>query len=203
MGQDAEGVGKITDSMMDDLFLRAASELLRQGSVLSWAALEVFSTDLFVQLLNLVPDLSINLLDDERTNKRFQLRNVALRTVHDFGYDLSKKMGNLFVQRQSIGSTEVMRDVFDVLCPESRPLRTLLQHDRLWLLNQRRNLIVHKRAVVDHFYLAATGEQLALGSTVEITPSDIEVDLHLVRDVGIELLTALPARLTIVDGPAH
>jgi hypothetical protein len=189
---------RIMQNVIDDGFFHAATELLRQGTVLTWSALEVLCNDLFVQLLNFLPDLSLNLLEDEKAGKRFSLKSIPIKTVHDFGYDLSKKTGILFTQRQSISSTEVMRDVFDVLCSESQELRNLLLQDRLWLLNQRRNLIVHKRAVVDEFYLSVTGEKTPLGSALEITVTDIETDLQLVRNVGIELLKALPARLKII-----
>lgn len=184
--------------LADPALAEPASEQLRQGTVATWTALEVLASDLFVQLLNLIPDLAVNLMNDERTKGRFQLRNVPLETLNKFGYDVSGKMGALLVEKHAIDSAPVIRDVFDVFAPESEPLRLLLLNDRLWLLNQRRNLIVHRKAVVDEFYRSSTGENVPLNSKLDITLVDIQTDLELVRNIGVEMLRALPLRLRLV-----
>jgi hypothetical protein len=191
-------VDDLTGALLDPALLSPTAELVRGGTVLTWTALEVLATDLFIQLLNLVPDLSVELMKDERIKKRFQLQKVPLETIDNFGFDLSKKMGLVFTHQQTIDSAQVMREVFAVLFPESEALRALLQNDRLWLLYHRRNLIVHHRALVDEAYLASTGERLELGSQLDVTLADVITDLELIKSAGIEMLRAVPARLSLV-----
>ena len=168
---------------------------------MTWTALEVLANDLFVVLLNFQPDLAVNLMSEDKTRKRFELKNIPLEILTKYGYDISKNMGNLFNGRQAIDSTQIIRDVFRVLVPESQPLRALLDAERLWILYHRRNLIVHRKAVIDNLYLSNTSDAVTLNSKLEITTADIQLDLELVRNIGIELLKALSARLRIIPVP--
>jgi phage tail protein X len=179
-------------------FVKPVGELLRQGSVLAWTALEVLANDLFIQLLNAVPDLSTNLME-ARTGNRFQLKRIPLEDLARFGFNLSDKMGALLADKQPLDSTAIIREVFEVLFPDSAELRTVLQNDRLWILYQNRNLILHRSGVIDKTYIANTGIAPALeGRQLNVMLRDVEDDLRLVRDVGIAMLQAAPSRLEIV-----
>ncbi len=94
-------------------------------------------------------------------------------------------MGTVFSQKQPIDSASTIRDVFGALSPRADTLRGMLEKDRFWLLNRRRNLILHRRAVVDETYLSNTGDRVELGSRLEIDVTDIQTDLELVRDTGM------------------
>jgi hypothetical protein len=72
-------------------------------------------------------------------------------------------------------------------------LRACLSDHELWLLAQRRHLIVHRRGIVDNRYLESTGEKLVPGSQISISPSDIERGLDIVCSAGIELLKSVAA----------
>lgn len=172
----------------------SAREVLRQSEVLVWGALEVFANDFFVALLNTDPSLTGPLLKDERTKKRFQLKD-SLSILEDFHFDMSQHMGDMLVGLHKLDDVESIRTIFDVLFPENASLRELLQRAELWKLFQRRNLILHRRGVVDTTYLKNTGDNLQLGSDLIVSPDQLEVDLGLVRDIGIQLLQALPPLL--------
>ena len=43
---------------------------------------------------------------------------------------------------------QILREVFDVIFPTNNQLRALLLSTELWLLYQRRNLIVHRLGIV-------------------------------------------------------
>jgi hypothetical protein len=187
--------------LADPALFEPASELLRQGTVLTWTALEVLANDLFIVLLNFQPDLAVNLMSEEKTRRRFDLKNIPLETLARYEYDVSRKMGDLFNDKQPIDNTQTIREVFRVLLPESQPLRELLNAERLWRLYHRRNLIVHRKAIIDNFYLSNTSDAAPLNSTLDVTITDIQVDLELVRNIGIELLRALSARLRIIPVP--
>jgi len=179
----------LLSTVKDEDFARAARELLRQGVVLLWGALEVLANDLFVCVLNKRPALALALTEKEETKRMFQLRGIPFDTLSLYGYDLSGRMGDIFAQQKSIDSVPSIKAVFEVVAP-SDPLRTILARPTLWLLNQRRHLIVHRRAVVDQTYLENTGEKLQLGSELEVSPYDLDGSLELVRDVGVELVRA-------------
>ncbi len=180
-------------SIEDESFLSGARELLRQADVLIWSAVEVLSNDLFIALLNTKPKLAAALLRDERTKKRFLVRDVS-PILEEFGYDLSKRMGEVLLGLYRIDDVETIRVVFDVVLPDDN-LRGALQRDELWKLYQRRNLIVHRRSVVDSTFVEKTGDALAIGSELVVKPAQLQTDLTLARDVGIELLRSLSRSL--------
>jgi hypothetical protein len=200
--ESVEGCGTSIDHIFAELehMLQApetstgAREILRQSEVLVWGALEVFANDFFVVLLNTTPSLTGPLLKDERTKKRFQLKD-SLSILEDFQFDMSQHMGDMLVGLHKLDDVETIRAIFDVLFPEHAPLRELLQREELWKLFQRRNLILHRRGVVDSRYLKNTGDNLQLESELTVTPDQLEVDLGLVRDISIQFLQALPPLL--------
>ncbi len=106
----------------------------------------------------------------------------------EFGYDLSVRMGEVLTVNCKLDDIQAIREVFDVIFPNNGKLRSLLLSTDLWVLYQRRNLIVHRRGIVDRAYLANTGEELELGAELFISAGKLEDYLLLVRDVGTELL---------------
>ena len=68
-------------------------------------------------------------------------------------------------------------------------LDSLRGHRRLWLLFQRRNLIVHRRGIVDHQYNEKTGETLSLGSQLWPAPYDVENYLEAAAISGAHMLS--------------
>lgn len=165
----------------------AGSELLRQSTVLLWGAIEMLAKDLFVAMLNQRPGLTRRLLDDERTKRRIQLKD-PIRLFEEFGYDLSIHMGEALIASCKLEDIQAIREVFDVIFPNNDGLRSLLVSDRLWVLYQRRNLIVHRRGVVDRAYVSNTGEDIELGAELFISTKKLEEDLVMVRDIGTDLL---------------
>jgi hypothetical protein len=105
---------------------------------------------------------------------------------------LSQHMGDALIQSYRLDDLETIRTAFDAIFPTASGLRDQLHKDCLWKLYQRRNLIVHRRSIVDGAYIKNTGDTLSLGSELLISPLQLEADLMLVRDVGIELIRAIP-----------
>jgi len=91
-------------------------------------------------------------------------------------------------QLRAVDTVPVMRAVFSALFPSANDLREALGHKSLWILNQRRHLIVHKRGVVDQEYLDKTGVDLQVGQQLRVTTSDLEQHLDVVVIVGCKLL---------------
>ena len=80
---------------------------------------------------------------------------------------------------------------FEVLCKDTFTGQDLQQHLRnpkLWLLQQRRHLIVHRRGVVDKQYLEKTGEKIKVGEQLSPTPAEIEEYFRHACDAALALV---------------
>lgn len=166
----------------------AARTLLDQSLVLTWVAFEALSSALFVTMLNAAPHLTTSLLRNEKSKKRFQVRDL-LRVIEGHGFDLSNKMGDVLTTLGHLDDLETIKAVFEALMPENNGLRDALSRPELWVLYQRRNLIVHRGGIVDRHFLEKTGETLQLGTKLIVTSDEVYKYLTLVRDAGIELTT--------------
>ena len=173
----------------------ALVELLRQGIVLAWSAVEALANDLFCSLINEKPALSDLLFQDERTKKRFQIRD-AMGILASHNYNLSEHMGDALNRYCKLDDVDTIRCVFDTLFPGSDKLRSRLADEHLWKLFQRRNLIVHRRSIVDQAYLDNTGDSLSLGSELPITASDVDKAMALLFEVGLELVSTVGKELS-------
>jgi hypothetical protein len=178
--------------LREDEMKLAAAELLRQAEVLTWGTLEVLANDLFIDLLNKKPQISETLLKDERTKRRFQMKDIPT-LLSTFAYDLSARMGTVLANATRIDDVETLRAIYEVLMPNNSQLATFLRDPELWKLNQRRNLILHRRSIVDEFYLRNTGDTLALGEELKVSPNQFEKDLSLVLRIGGAMLEGLGA----------
>jgi len=168
---------------------RAASELLRQGSIGIWAAFEVLASDVFETLLNANPSSAVQLLTHEGTKHLFQVKAIPLDTLSGYDFDLSRSFGDILIRYRSVDTIPVMKKVFGVLLPQSHKLTEALEQKDLWILNQRRHLIVHRRGIVDADYISKTGDSMAIGAELLITPDNLERYLNLTIDAGSELIT--------------
>jgi hypothetical protein len=190
LGQFASAVlSELIDSLRDPAFSESADELLRQCTVLCWGALEVLASDLFVAAVNSKPSLAGVLLQDARTKKYYEPRNFG-SALEEHHYDLSSCMGDVLINQHRIDDVESIRSVFDVLSPSNASIRVILSDEKLWRLSQDRNLIVHRRAIVDRQYVAKTGSTHVLGTRLRIGPDLFENYLTYVRAAGIDMLSA-------------
>jgi len=176
--------------LCEDEMKLAAAELMRQAEVLVWGTLEVLANDLFIDLLNKRPQISETLLKDERTKKRFQMKDVGT-LLSTFAYDLSGRMGTVLAAATRIDDVETLRAIYEVLMPNNSKLATVLRDTELWKLNQRRNLILHRRSIVDESYLRNTGDTLTLGEELKVSPNQFEKDLSLILRIGCAMLEGL------------
>jgi hypothetical protein len=169
--------------------LAAARELTRQGVVLVWGAFEVLARDLFTELLNRHPSRVEMLLNNPSNRKRFGIEKLDWSTLSSFGFDLSKNVGTLLAQRADLDDIPTIKDAYGALFPTAIDLASKLADRRLWLLFQRRNLIVHRRGIVDHQYNEKTGETLPLGSQLWPAPYDVENYLEAAAISGTHMLS--------------
>jgi hypothetical protein len=100
-------------------------------------------------------------------------------------------MGNLLLGEHGIGSLSDIKDVFRTLFPTHSDLHATMKKDGLWLLWQRRHLLVHKRGLVDAAYLKQTGDKQPVGERLRISASHLEEIFGLVSDAGVQFVRAL------------
>jgi len=103
-------------------------------------------------------------------------------------------------QEMEIAAEELLRQAavmiwgaFEVLCKDTltgQDLQKHLRNPKLWLLQQRRHLIVHRRGVVDKQYLEKTGEKLNVGEQLLPTPAEIEQCFTDACDAALALVKA-------------
>jgi hypothetical protein len=155
-------------------FLNTARELTRQAVVLAWSAFEVLSRDLFVLLLNDHPTWVERLLAHPATRKRFTVEKLDWQTLIGYSFDLSSNVGTLLAERADLDDIHTIREAFGALFPDATSMNQHLSDERLWFLFQKRNLIVHRRGVVDQHYINKTGDTLAIGDQLTVSPGDIE-----------------------------
>jgi hypothetical protein len=171
--------------------LAAARELTRQGVVLIWSAVEVLARDSFVFLLNHHPNLAEQLLAEQTNRKRFSVDRVDWQTLAAYGYDLSANLGTFLISKADLTNVQAIRDAYGALFPEATKLTSGLADRQLWDLCQKRNLIVHRRGIVDQQYLSNTGDTLPLGSDLWISPKEVEDLLETGLHIGTQIISEI------------
>ena len=85
----------------------------------------------------------------------------------------------------------VIKDVLDAIFPKETELRDCLSDPDIWLLWQRRHLIVHRRGIVDQSYLAKTSDVPQLGSRLSVSSGYVEASLLRVVGAATAVVTVL------------
>lgn len=180
----------LLDGLQDKQMEPAAKELLRQAVVMIWGAFEVLCRDAFVGHLNSNPTKVQKLTADSDTKKIFQAKAIGLEELSEYGFDVSKNLGNVFANAYDFSSLGAIKQTFKVLFPSNQELHDQLRNQKLWILHQRRHLIVHRRAVVDKQYLEKTGEKMKVGEQLTPTPAEIREYIKLVCQTALALVKA-------------
>lgn len=131
----------------------AAKELLGQGTVLLWGAFESLSRDLFVLLVNSDPMIGKLLLDSPEGRRVFQLKALELDTLAAYGFNVSRSLGTILVSRQDLSDLGSIKSVYGLIFPSDEEVRDALSSRDLWMLAQRRHLLVHNRGIADMRYI--------------------------------------------------
>jgi hypothetical protein len=194
--QDPEATTHLRDNTVyflehvldDPQFSAAARELLRQGIVLTWGAFEVLANDVFILLMNSRPELVMLLMDNESTKRLFHLKALSLEDLAEHNFDIRNKMGNILCQDGTLNGLDTIKSTLRVLFDygAEEPMSV----SSMWLLYQRRNLVVHRRGIVDAAYQQNTGDTTTpLGQELEVTAQDIEKYLGVVTKAGASILS--------------
>jgi len=167
----------------------AAAELLLQGTVLTWSALEILSRDLFEAILNADPKRALTVMQEPTAKQRLQSK-FTLEELAASGFDLSSSLGSLLSSQQDFSDIRTIKAVMLPAVNSDSDVEAALGERKLWVLCQQRHLIVHRRGVVDARYVEATGETRQIGDRLAVTPSELESQIEGVVNAGRVLLIA-------------
>jgi len=168
----------------------SAHELLRQVLVMVWGAFEVLVGDVVRAEVNREPLLAETLLSADNTKRYFSNRTVTVQALAKHQFNVACAMGDVIFADIHFDGLPMIRDVLGVLFEESNDLHRQLADNTLWLLWQRRHLIVHKRGVIDAAYLARTSDNLPIGSKLIVDSNCIEEGMLLVSHIALGLLSS-------------
>ena len=167
-----------------------AREILLQGTVGAWSALEMLVGDELILLLDNRPDLVGRLLSDPNAKRKFELPKLNIEDLASRGFDLSRQMGRLLFGERDLSSLPTLKCACEALI-DSPSLREKLAAPSAWRLNQNRHLIVHRRGIVDEEYIRKTGAKLRIGDQLIVSPDEFEELLRHALSIGAEFLVGL------------
>jgi len=185
----ADACAFLSQSLGSSDLSAAAAELILQGTVLTWSALEVLSRDLFEAVLNSDPKRALAVIQDAAAKQRLQSR-FTLEELASFGFDLSSSVGSLLSSQQDFSDIRTIKAAILPALNFDPAVAAVLGEKRLWILCQQRHVILHRRGVVDARYLEVTGDQRPIGSRLSVKPAELESQIKAVVAAGSTLLTA-------------
>ncbi len=188
MAEDAANL--LLTAVSDESCAKGSRALLQQGLVLIWGAFESLARDVFESLLNQNQSAIQLLFDSEDSRKLFHLKTIDFDTLAAFGFNLSKQLGTFLISRQDFSDLRSIKTAYGALFRKNDVLRQAFSDKGLWILSQRRHLIVHRCGIVDESYLKKTGENDELGKELVVSPAAVAAALTCVRTAGTVLIEA-------------
>lgn len=182
-------------SKSDEELFASANELILQGVVLCWGAFEVLVRDAFVALLNHEPHLVENLVNDPVAKRRFDLTKIPLETLAYYNFDLSGKMGDILGQQQDLSDLQSAKAVYMAIFPTDSNLREALSNETLRILSQQRNLVVHRRGLIDDTYSKAVSGNQEAGERLRVLPEELEKSINYSMLTASAILAAVSSQL--------
>ncbi len=187
---DVEGRDAIPDEILiilesmtnNEKAMIGARDLVRQGLVMTWSAFEVFFREAIEHVINNNTKNFLKIYNNKELRRQFIPNSLDWEVLSDFEFDMREKLGEYIVSRSDLSSIAAIRKIAGAIWDDSSEIASKLSENRLWLLNQKRNLIVHRRGIVDRKYLAATGDDVRLGEILLIVPQDVEAAQEAVYD---------------------
>lgn len=164
----------------------SAQHLLEQGVVSVWSAFEILCRDFLECYLNGNPAQLLQLEKNEQ--KQFGVDRIPLPILARHDFDLSEGMGSLMVQNYNFSSLRVIISLYRAIFPTANDVHAALKRPELRVLYKRRNLLVHRRGIIDQRYLDETGETGQIGAKLLIRPDELRGMLITVAAIGEKIL---------------
>ncbi|MBX3134058.1 MAG: hypothetical protein KF689_11825 [Gemmatimonadaceae bacterium] len=174
--------------------VKLARELLAQGAVGLWGCFESLAKDVARSVVNESPSLARAVLDDPVASKHFEFPRMSYDDLAKSSFDFSGKVGDVLFGSRDFSDLRRLKAALHALFPDRPELREALGRPELWRLCQDRHLIVHRRGLIDEQYLINTGQELAVGDLLVLTPREFLDRARLVLAAGAALAQASTGR---------
>ncbi|WP_143595017.1 hypothetical protein [Thioclava sp. DLFJ4-1] len=186
-------VKELLSAAEDKDYESGISELLRQLCIMVWTAFEVLASDVIRLTLNERPHLVMRLAESKEFKNHFS-GGALLDGLSNLDFDMSKSIGDYFVSQVNLDSLPKIRSVISRIFDDGA-MDQGLKNPQIYNLNAKRNLIVHRRGVIDEKYKAATSSSQAVGEKLVLDANMISSDLELVISLANTLLDVSSQRL--------
>jgi hypothetical protein len=186
-------VNVLKGHLQRDDFRMSAQELLRQIVVMCWSAFEIVASDSLRVVMNRKP-MVFGTIAEARPYREVFSSRVLIETMKANGFDLSTKMGDVFCNEVRIDSLQKIRDIYRFILSYSS-VDIILGNELLWRIFQQRNLIVHRRGLIDVRYLETTSDSGTIGAYIVFNTPYVEASLNMVRDAGLAIIEGCHRKL--------
>jgi len=194
--ESEDGINWIRDSIVMEMRIgldseelsSAAHELLGQSIISLWSTFERFSSGFARQWVNADPSRAKMLLDSSDLRNYFGRQTLDIEIIESHGYILNNSMGDIIFKGKRLDSLKIIRAVYEVLF-STEAVRSSLG-DHMWILNQRRNLLVHNRGIVDAEYRKKTGDLQDIGDKIVLKSDDLVSSAIAVQNAVIAIISA-------------
>lgn len=166
----------------------AAQEMLNQALISAWGVFEHFASRFIIERVNDLPTLAKAVLSSPELKAYFGKPLLDLEALDEHGFDLTRSMGSMIFRGKRLDNLGIVRSIMAIVLDDAEVREAL--GPGLWMLNQRRHLLTHKRGLVDREYLARTGDSLEIGQRLAVTSEDLEGYLLAVQRAIIAVATA-------------
>jgi hypothetical protein len=183
-----ETLNNLDNHLKDPEFKTSAQELLRQVLVMTWSAFEILVNDTLRTLLNSKPSI-IKRFADNRPYRDVLSARTLMEALEESNFNLSASIGDVFCDIVNLDSLEKIRDAIHIGLTNPT-VDTALKDERLWKISQQRNLIVHRRGLIDTKYVSRTSDDGPIGEPLVLNRYYIEASLEFIRECGCVTLKA-------------
>jgi hypothetical protein len=186
---------QLESSELSDAF----QELLLETIMMMWGTFEAFISDSLRSIFNQYPKFAGVMLQSHEVKKLSSIKHVTIEDLAARGFDMSRSMGDYIVDELRFDSLPVMRAALSAVFPMAVDLHAAFRDPDYWLLWQRRNLIAHKRGIVDESYLSKTSDAIVIGTRLQVTGNYIEQIACMLKDTAALYVAAARVGLPYIQ----
>jgi len=121
----------------------------------------------------------------QRIQTRFTIEELAVA-----GFNVASSLGSILASQQDFSDIRTIKALLLPILNSDADCSSALAERELWVLNQQRHLILHRRGVIDTRYVDATGDPRTIGTRLGVSPAELEIRLAAMVAAAKSLLAA-------------
>jgi hypothetical protein len=176
----ARVVDRLSELMQSEETKDSSSELLLQTLISTWSVSEHFASRFLVQTLNKHPQLSLKILSEDHIKIHFGKLSFDIDALAEYDFNIHRKMGNLIFSNRRLYNVWILLQIIQMISKDPSSLEPCIKP--LKELSLLRNIIVHKRGIVDQKFSQHFASRHIIGSRVQLNAEEIISFFSVVRD---------------------